>query len=189
MANPELDDDLELTRLLTSCSAQERPLVFQRIYDRYSSSLFRYLFRFTGDAPTAEEILHDIFVQLLDEKFKETPGGTLKAWLFAVAKNRGLNHLKRASTRAALSSPRDSGLQIIDRRTDLEGHIIAKNLLSQLAHHESNLPQDLKETWELRKQGLDYQEIATALAIPVGTVKSRFSRLVELMRTEFRHEK
>ena len=53
---------------------------------------------------------------------------------------------------------------------------------------ENNLSTDLRETWNLRKDGFDYQEIADRLSIPLGTVKSRFHRLTLILRKELGHE-
>ncbi len=69
--------------------------------------------------------------------------------------------------------------------SDFEQSFINHNLLKNLSHLENSLPADLKQTWDLKKQGLDYQQISQALSIPVGTVKSRFSRLVDHLKKEF----
>lgn len=152
---------------------------FKAVYDRYSSSLFRFLFRFTRNNQASEDILHDIFLELINGKFKATDGGTLKAWLFTVAKNRGLNYQKKA-----VREVKDD-LTHCESNKNIEDETIQQNLLSHLTKLEINLPPDLKETWHLRKAGHDYQVIATKLSIPVGTVKSRFSRIVEILRKEF----
>ncbi len=152
---------------------------FQAVYDRYSGPLFRFLFRFTGNHQSSEEILHDVFIELLNGKFKSVQNGTLKSWLFTVAKNRGLNHRKKFEREMT------SDLSSMASSHDLEAETMQTSLLSQLKKIEDRLPNDLQETWNLRKKGLDYQEIAKTLSIPVGTVKSRFSRLVDFLRKEF----
>lgn len=152
---------------------------FRDVYDRYSGSLFRFLYRFTHNNQASEEILHDTFIELLNGRFKAADSGTLKSWLFTVAKNRGLNHRKKSLRDAK------EDISLIRSNNDLENETIHASLLTHLSKAENKLPTDLKETWNLRKNGHDYQEIAKALAIPVGTVKSRFARLVELLRKEF----
>jgi RNA polymerase sigma factor (sigma-70 family) len=61
------------------------------VYERYSGILFRFLYRFTENRQVAEEILHDLFLELVKGRFRPLDGGTLKSWLFTVAKNRALN--------------------------------------------------------------------------------------------------
>lgn len=149
------------------------------VYERYSSSLFRFIYRFTANREASEEILHDVFAQLIAGKFTATENGTLQSWLFTLAKNRCLNHLRsRAHERRDDVSPTTEA-------DSPESQVIERNLLLRLETVEAGLPADLRQTWILRKQGLDYQQIARHLAIPVGTVKSRFSRLLECLKEEF----
>ena len=135
------------------------------VYSRFGEPLYRFIFRFTGNREAAEEILHDTFIQLVDGKFSGNEN-EVKNWLYTVARNKALNHLKRQRVPVAIVfEPNER--------------------LLQLQAAEGALPEDLKQTWELRKDGLDYQEIAETLSIPVGTVKSRFFRLVKFMKKEF----
>lgn len=165
------------------------PGEFKRIYDLHAGPLYRYLFRFTASGPAAEEILHDIFLQLLAGECRlDDERDGIKAWLFAVAKNRGLNYTKRAANRTIKVATEMADLEGPERTSTPEDILIQKNLLDRLAHSEPNLPADLRETWALRKEGFDYQEIASRLSIPIGTVKSRFSRLISVLRTEFSYE-
>ena len=155
---------------------------FQNVYNRYSGPLFRFLYRFTCDNAASEDILHDIFFELLNGKFKSSDSGGLKSWLFTVAKNKGLNFTKKSVREVK----RDVSSEVDTK--DLEEETVQSGLLLHLQKAENNLPMDLQETWKLRKRGLDYSEIAEVLSIPVGTVKSRFSRLVELLRKDFGNE-
>ncbi|PIT99471.1 MAG: hypothetical protein COT74_10755 [Bdellovibrionales bacterium CG10_big_fil_rev_8_21_14_0_10_45_34] len=152
---------------------------FRHVYDRYSGPLYRYLYRFTGNNQASEEILHDIFVELFGGRFKTVPGGTLKSWLFTVARNRGLNYQKKQSKVI------DTDTRDLRCLTNLEEQTISLDLHRRLSEAEDMLPVDIRETWTLRKSGLDNKQIAAILAIPLGTVKSRFSRLVEYLRKEF----
>ena len=158
----------------------KKEAAFRSLYDRYSSPLLRFIYRFTSNQQIAEEILHDIFLQLLNDKYNASEGN-LKSWLFTVAKNKSLNHAKKAS----FETSEESVIVNAASESDLEQSLITHNLFKNLSLVESNLPADLKQTWNLRKQGLDYQQISKALSIPVGTVKSRFSRLVDHLKKEF----
>jgi RNA polymerase sigma-70 factor (ECF subfamily) len=170
------DSDLYLQLKIDS----KKESAFRSLYDRYSSSLFRFIYRFTLNQQVAEEILHDIFILLLNDKYNPAEGN-LKSWLFAVAKNRSLNHAKKAS----FETSDDLAIAEATSESDFEQSFINYNLLKNLSLLESNLPSDLRQTWNLKKQGLDYQQISQALSIPVGTVKSRFSRLVDHLKKEF----
>jgi RNA polymerase sigma factor (sigma-70 family) len=155
---------------------------FESVYLRYSGPLFRYIYRFTADQSAAEEIIHDVFLQLLNNKFKAQESGTLKSWLYTVAKNHSLNYKQKKSKFV------EKNLTQLADYNDLEEQTIQNDLSDKLMILERTLPQDLQQTWNLRKQGCDYQEIAEHLSIPIGTVKSRFSRLVDFLRKELTNE-
>lgn len=161
-------------------SENKKDTAFRSLYDRYSSPLFRFIYRFTSNQQIAEEILHDIFIQLLNDKYNASEGN-LRSWLFTVAKNKSLNHVKKASFEIS----EDLVIANAASESDLEQSLITHNLFKNLSLVESHLPTDLKQIWSLRKQGLDYQQISQVLSIPIGTVKSRFSRLVDHLKKEF----
>ena len=161
---------------------------FRQVYDRHAGPLFRFVYRFTENREAAEEILHDTFIQLLSGKFKadsdSETNGSLKSWLYTVARNRSLNYRKKLSYEVKDDATIAEAASVHDQ----EDHTITADLMRRLAFAESGLPQDLSETWHLRKQGVDNAEISKRLSIPVGTVKSRFFRLVEHLKREFKNE-
>lgn len=154
---------------------------FKVIFDRHSRTLFSFIYRFTVNQQAADEIVQDIFAELLSGKFTESFDGSLKSWLFTVARNKSLNLLKKKTFEMF------TGEDFNERKDDqdLEYRIIHSDLLGRLSRSESILPPEILQTWSLRKQGLDNNQIANQLSIPVGTVKSRFFRLVEIIREEF----
>lgn len=154
---------------------------FEKVYQRYSVPLYRYILRFSVSKPAAEELLHDVFVELLNNKFSTTSEGTLKSWLYTVAKNKSLNCFAKAKRESVDSKELDA----VDSDTNIEEQVIHQNLLVRLSVVEKNLPIEIQQTWALRKQGMDYSQIAGVLAIPIGTVRSRFHRLVDYLRKEF----
>lgn len=160
------------------------PAAFSALYDRYASGLFRFVVRFTQNDQAAEDILQDIFTQLILGKFRKgdnaEDGVHLKSWLFTLAKNHSLNYLRQRKQEDSSPETIDS----LQDATSLEENTLQKNLLRLLSTIETKLPSELKDTWALRKSGLNYDQIASKLGIPVGTVKSRFHRLVDFLRKE-----
>jgi RNA polymerase sigma factor (sigma-70 family) len=174
--NQKTDEEL-YTEMLQGA----KDLSFRQLYQRHSSPLFRFVYRFTLNRQSAEEILQDIFTQLLSGKFQVNETSNLKSWLYTLAKNKSLNHLKKSSHEKLNETAIGNAVET----NDLEANFLDGNLLNKLSHLEKKLPVDLMQTWNLRKQGFDYKQIADQLSIPVGTVKSRFNRLVEHLKKEF----
>jgi len=156
----------------------EPEAAFRLLYDRHSSLLFRFIFRFTGNSEVAEEVLHDTFLELLKGNFTDLGCGGVKPWLFTIAKNKSLNLQRRAKAESA-------DFDNVAGPGNLEDGFALNFSLQKIAALEPTLPQDLLETWKLRQEGLAYQQIAEQLGIPTGTVKSRLNRLVSFFREEF----
>jgi len=159
---------------------KSNPKAFRVLYDRHAGVLLRFIFRFTANQQTAEEVLHDVFLELLNGNFEAFSTGGVKAWLFTTAKNKSLN-IQRRQKHELREMDAD---EVVDT-ADLAQNTELRFLHQKLAFAEKDMPAELYETWQLRRQGLDYQQIATQLSIPVGTVKSRFHRLVSYFREEF----
>lgn len=153
---------------------------FQPIYARFSAPLFRYIYRITKSEALAEEVLHDVFFAYIEGRYEAQTGVDLKSWLYMVARNKSLNCLRHRSFE--VSSP--GVLESVLDSKNMELELIEKKAFQTLKVAETKMPTELQETWHLRKQGLGHAEIAQALSIPVGTVKSRMHRMVEILRRE-----
>src|ERR1700751_2401044 len=68
---------------------------FEKLVQRYSSSLFNFICRFLNDYDAASDILQQVFMQLYISLPNLRTGEPLKAWLFQVARNRCLDELRR----------------------------------------------------------------------------------------------
>lgn len=158
---------------------------FPLVYDRFASVLLRYIYRFTGQRQIAEEILHDTFLELLKDTYRPQSADHFKSWLFTVAKNKSLNS-GRGKGREVFSK---GALALAEDPSDLEANVSTQQDAQEFTRVEATLPEDLATTWQLRKDGHDYQEISHRLGVPVGTVKSRFHRLVSYFQKELNLEK
>jgi RNA polymerase sigma-70 factor (ECF subfamily) len=173
-------DNLTDEELYDALIKQQDQRALKKIYERYSGPLFRFIYRFTLNRQAAEDLLQDIFEQLLAGKFSGDSGANVKSWLFTLAKNKSLNFVKKASFETLAPSV----LEKAQDQADLENSLIGENLQIKLSLATNQLPPDLLQVWQLRKNSYDYKEIAVRLSIPVGTVKSRFHRLVEFLKKE-----
>ena len=133
---------------------------FQQIYLRHSGPLFRFIYRFTANQQATDDVVQDIFMELLSGKFSGSGPGHLKNWLYTVAKNKGLNWIKGKRNETA----DELVLENLDAGVDSEAQLIHTDLLEHLGRLESKLPHELLSTWSLRKSGLDNAQIANRTA-------------------------
>ena len=157
---------------------------FDVLYGRHERPLFGFILRHVADRPEAEDVLHDVFCALL----RERPSGlrSVRAWLFEVARNQCLNRLRSRTraTRALQAAARESS----PSAPAPDEALGQREATAALRRAVGRLPPPLAELYELRARGLSYEELATALAIPLGTVKSRMHEVVTRLREEMQHE-
>ena len=168
---------------------------FAQLVHRYERPLYSYLNRYLGDATAAEDVFQQTFVQLLrkSETFEE--GRKFRPWLYSVATHLAIDAMRRAGRQRAQSLERkgnspdgeDEGQS--DLRSLLEDD--TPSPLAQLEERErrdwvrkaiDELPDELRSIVILNfYQGMKYREVADALGIPLGTVKSRLHKAVALL--------
>ena len=158
------------------------------LVERHHSPLLGYLYRMTasrsgGDRSLAEDLVQETFLRLLGSLQRYQHPRPFKPWLYAIATNLARDHYKRAATRLAADSDL---LDALPSANGLEDVIQQRQEARQVIQALHRLPEHQREAIVLRYyQDLSLAEIAQALEIPIGTVKSRLSlganRLRELL--------
>ena len=149
----------------------------QELMTRHERGLFNFLVRYTGDRHLGEDLFQDTFVRLLEKKDTFDASRGFRAWLYAIAANLARDACRRREVRS-----RDLRGNIRERpeplRPDDEASRSEEIQIVQRALDE--LPDDAKAMILLHfYQGLRYREIAEALDVPIGTVKSRMHWAVD----------
>jgi len=143
----------------------------ENLYRDVGPSLLAYLQRRFGDVHAAEDLLHETFFQAARRQEGLTIAVSPRAWLFGIAKNLALTAHRRRRATCPLSSVLTTPEATDDPRLELVREAVGR------------LPAAQREALELRlREGLSYSEIASALAIPVGTVRSRLHHAVHRLR-------
>jgi RNA polymerase sigma-70 factor (ECF subfamily) len=145
----------------------------------YSRKVFGLAYRFTGRADEAEDLTQEIFIKVYRtlDRYREADG-PFGAWLTAVARNHAIDHYRRRK-QDLLRRAEDP--QILERAPSRDEHPVVgleRRERARLVHQGLQaLPPDLRLPLILRDlQGQSYDEIAGALQVPLGTVKSRINR-------------
>ena len=154
---------------------------------RHQGQLLGFFFRMLdGDRPQAEDLVQETFLRLLRQR-TYAPGRAFKPWLYAVATNLARDHLRSARSRPA--GPGDEVLALLpDRAPGPDQRAVAAQETRRVAEALGQLGEDVRAAVVLRyANDLTLADIAAALDIPVGTVKSRLNagtrRLRELLRS------
>jgi RNA polymerase sigma-70 factor (ECF subfamily) len=167
--------DEELYRLMKSGDRE----AFGELYERRGPGLRRYALHMTGSAAAAEEVSHEVFVQLMRAGTNfDDKRGSLEGWMYGVARN-----LVRVIRRQGpVQEPVDQPV-----RHDILGELINAESLEALHAAVRELPVLYRDAVVLCDlEELSYQESARAMGCPVGTVRSRLHRARGLLAAKLK---
>ncbi|WP_409494555.1 RNA polymerase sigma factor [Amycolatopsis sp. cmx-11-12] len=159
--------------------------VFGALFDAHAAPLQRYLARRVG-TETAHDLVAETFLVALRRRETYRPeAGTARAWLYGIATNL-LRHHVRTETRALNATARLAAANpMVSAGHDgrVAERVDAQSRAAQLAGALAELSVADRDTLLLVSwAGLDPGEVAEALGIPAGTVRSRLHRIRRWLR-------
>lgn len=176
MAAKPLADDAQLIRRIARGDRQ----ALSELYTRYQRALFAYLLQLTPDYGLAEELLQDTLVAVWKSARNFEGRSGVLTWLIGIARRQAHNTLRQR--RIPLTDLAE--LEYMPA-SDLEPEevILAGAARDELAEAFRQLAPVHREVLLLTfVQELSYQETATVLDVPLGTVKSRLSNARRALR-------
>ncbi|MFL6254084.1 MAG: RNA polymerase sigma factor [Pyrinomonadaceae bacterium] len=178
MAAHPSDEDL-LRRMLGGCAES-----FGALYDRRQGGVYRFALRMTGSEAFAEDVTQDVFLALIREGCKFDPArGTVKSYLYGMARHRVLRRLERERAHVALDDDEGGTFEELPSAADDPFADLAREeLVSLVRQAVLTLPAHFREVIVLcHLQEMNYAEAAEVVSCPVGTVRSRLARARTLL--------
>jgi len=173
--------------LVDSCRSGD-PVAFARLVRLHEGMVFNLSARLLGDAEEARDVAQEVFLQVYRQLGRFEGRSSLKTWIYRIAVNQCHNrrrfwHRRRrdreegleAAPAEAAAGARDGSSPYEAARVGERARRVQAALLQLSFEHRSVLV--LREV-----EGLTCEEVARALGVPEGTVKSRLSRAREAMR-------
>jgi RNA polymerase sigma-70 factor (ECF subfamily) len=169
------------------------PAAFEKLVDLYSGDVYALLYRLTGNAEEASDLVQDTFLRAVRSIKSFRGDSELKTWLIRIAINESRNRFrwwKRRRRHLTISldatiGDSDSTLSenIADRSLSPEETALNREREYAIEAALVDIPDVYREAIVLCDiEGLSYEETAASLGVRVGTVKSRISRGREELR-------
>jgi RNA polymerase sigma-70 factor, ECF subfamily len=171
----------ELTRLRDGDVQAVVPLM-----ERYQHRLYRYLLRLVWQEATAEDLFQQTWLRVMERIGSYDPSRNFESWLFTVARNLALDHLRR-NRPESLDEPLPSGDTraewVVDCGPGALEQLLAEERAGWLLAALADLPAVFREVLTLRfEEEMKIEEIAVVLSVPLGTVKTRLHRAMKHLR-------
>lgn len=151
---------------------------FERLFDRWSGPLLRYLERMLRDLATAEELVQEAFLRVHRARDRYAPEARFSTWLYRIATNLALNELRRPRRRDPHRSVEGDGVASLAADVPaVEDVVDARRQGERVRQALEELPEKQRAALCLAAvEGLSYAEVAEALDVTEKAVKSLVHR-------------
>jgi RNA polymerase sigma factor (sigma-70 family) len=158
---------------LIAMARSDNPGAFETIVDRYQGRLLGFCRQMVGSTEDAEDILQEVFVNAYRAMLADEREINLRPWLYRIARNRCLNHLRKPTADAQESMDMVPAVEASSTAEKVHNREEFRQLLTDV----KKLPETQRSALLLREMdALSYEEIATAMDTTVPSVKSLLVR-------------
>src|SRR5215472_2221249 len=152
---------------------------FEDLFRQFQGAVYAWIVRIVRDRGIAEDLTVETFWRIYKSRDRFTPDGNFGAWAYRIATNLALSHVRRARIEEVLP---EEMVQSESQDSAVQGEMVG-----QIRRAFQQLPAKLQVTVTMALvEEQPYTEIAEALGVPVGTVKSRVFRAVRILRKQLK---
>lgn len=170
----------------TTATATELPSWEQIVAD-HSARVYRLAYRLTGNPHDAEDLTQEVFVRVFRSLHTYQPG-TFEGWLHRITTNLFLDTARRKARIRFDALPEDADNRLPSPIGSAESVLAAHSFDADIENALAELPPEFRAAVVLCDiEGLSYEEIADALGVKMGTVRSRIHRGRAMLRKALAH--
>ncbi len=186
--------DRELDRQLVERAQRGDKHAFELLVTKYQRKLARLLSRFIRDPAEVEDVAQEAFIKAYRALPTFRGDSAFYTWLYRIGINTAKNYLvaigRRAPTATGYEAQEAEGFDDGDQLRDIntpESMLMSRQVAQTVTDAMEELPEDLRTAITLREiEGLSYEDIASIMNCPIGTVRSRIFRAREAIAARLR---
>lgn len=151
---------------------------FSELMRRHYRGVVNYIYRFTNMRENSEDLAQEVFLRMYKSAGSYKPEAKFSTWLYKIATNVSLTHVKRAKSSLSLDSMTEAGIEVGNSELEIADDIIyRKEIKDVIFQAMESLPEREKIAIMLCKyEGLSYEEVSEVLECTVGAVKAYVHR-------------
>lgn len=177
-----MSDELRLIRKVKNGDLAAADTLIRNYYDE----IFRFIRKQTPEEETALDLTQEIFISLLKTIARYDPkkGAGFRTWLYKIATDKTIDYFRSRAARITETLSLDDVEPIDD--TDFTEQIANKEFAERVCAYVSKFPPDTQKIFRLHIFGnYTFAEIAESMQMAEGSVKSKYYRLLNKLRSEF----
>ncbi len=195
-------EEAQVVGLLVRRCVSGDSAAWEEIVQRYHRRIYNICYRFAGTSDDAQDLTQEVFIKMYRTLSTYDMGkGAFMTWVTTITRNLLVDHFRKTKQDRltdSLDTPPSEhedaqplGEQIADLSRPPDVQVQSRETRETVHRALQKLSPELREAVILRDlQDMDYREIATALKVPEGTVKSRINRgraeLARLLQRTYR---
>ncbi|MEE9554333.1 MAG: sigma-70 family RNA polymerase sigma factor, partial [candidate division Zixibacteria bacterium] len=166
---------------------------YKELFDMHRQSIFHIAVKIVRNAEEAKDLVQETFIKAFGSLKTYDSTYRFSTWLYKIAANCSIDSIRKRRIHAlSLDKPistkdGDVQMEVADYTYHPERDLYAKRKRLGIEEAIEELPEKYKEVIVLRhKEDKAYEEIASHLKVPVGTVKARIFRARELLKKKLK---
>ncbi len=150
---------------------------FAVLVQRYQGPLFRHALRLNPDRRAAEDVVQEAFITAWRRLPTLQDPAAFRSWLYRITTRRSIDAFRALRPEVPVDTTEPEVLDLVAPGLGPEARAEQRAQLGDLAAALQELPLGQRAAWSLREiDGLSYEEVATALGVPLSTVRGRIAR-------------
>lgn len=186
--------DREIDQQLVERAQHGDKHAFELLVAKYQRKLGRLLSRFIRNPTEVEDVVQEAFIKAYRALPSFRGESAFYTWLYRIGINAAKNYLvsegRRPPTTTEFDSEEAEGFEDAEQLRNIntpENELMSKQVAETVNKAMDSLPEELKTAITLREiEGLSYEEIASMMNCPIGTVRSRIFRARETIAEKLR---
>ena len=179
MPAPQTPTEEITDEALMQAFAQGNVSAFEQLYDRHEKGVWRFVFRSVQNNAVTDDLVQELWFSVTRSAASYAPTAKFKTWLFTMARNRVIDHVRTAKNHASIDAENEEGESMFsdlaaESRLGPLRQVSSREQAKALLDAIEQLPEDQREAFLLQAEGdMSVEEIAAAIGVTFETAKSR----------------
>ena len=179
MSTPRTSTEEITDEALMQAFARGNMNAFEQLYDRHETGVWRFVFRSVQNNAVTDDMVQELWFSVTRSAASYEPTAKFKTWLFTMARNRVIDHVRTAKNHASIDAENEEGESMFsdlaaDSRLGPLRQVSSREQAKALLDAIDQLPEDQREAFLLQAEGdMSVEEIAAAIGVTFETAKSR----------------